>query len=109
MKPIRTYEIRVDGYSDVKYSARSPAKARWRCYGDFGQVSCCSFGEFLAMSTIRRVDNPAGIGDRILVCGKPATRCLGSGNANYYMFDDSDEIMVAHDLEIRPMPAQVAA
>ena len=102
MKPIRTYGVKVDGYGEAFYSARSPAKARWRAFQDFGIVSTCSFAEFLRRSTIRRADDPPGVGARILVCGKPATRVIGrSPIGNYYMYDDSDVIYTAHDTEIR--------
>ena len=106
LKPIRTYAIEVTGYSPVLYSARSPAKARWRAFQDYGVVSTCSFAEFLALSSCRRADNPPGVGDRILVCGKPATRVIGrSPLGNYYMYDDSDVISTAHETEIKPMVA----
>ena len=106
MKPIRTYAIEVSGYSPALYSARSPAKARWRAFQDYGVVSTCTFAEFLARSTIRRADNPKGVGDRILVCGKPATRVIGrSPVGNYYMYDDSDVIYTAHETEIEPLAA----
>ena len=56
----------------------------------------------IAASSIRRVADPEGIGKRILVCGKPATRVIGrSPTGNYYMYDDSDVIYTAHDTEIR--------
>lgn len=104
MKPIRTYAVKVEGFSPVLYSARSPAKARWRAYQDYGIVSTCSFREFLGRSTIRLSDNPPRVGDRILVCGKPATWVIGrSPIGNYYMYDDSDVIYTAHDTEIKPM------
>lgn len=106
MKPIRTYAVEVTGYTEVLYSARSPAKARWRAYQDYGVISTCSFGEFLATSTIRRAKDPPGVGDRILVCGKPATRVIGrTPLGNYYMYDDSDVIYTAHDSEIRSVAA----
>lgn len=106
MRPIRTYAIKVEGFSPVLYSARTPAKARWRAYQDYGVVSTCSFAEFLRRSTISRADNPPSVGDRILVCGKPATRVIGrTPNGNYYMHDDSDVIYTAHETEIKPMAA----
>lgn len=106
MKPIRTYGITVEGYTEALYSARSPAKARWRCYQDYRNVSTRSFAEFLAISTIRRAPDPPGVGQRILVCGKPATRVIGrSPIGNYYMYDDSDVIYTAHDTEIKSMVA----
>lgn len=100
-KPIKTYEVHVDGYGEVLFSSRTPAKARWQAYQAFGVCSTCTFSEFLARSSIRLVANPPGIGDRIYVCGKPATRVIGrSPGGNYYIYDDSDFIYTCHDSEI---------
>lgn len=104
MKEIRTYEISVDGYGSCKFSGRSAATARYRAYEAFGVVSNCTFREFLVRSTIRRVPNPPGVGDRILVCGKPATRVIGPGLGDYYVYDDSDVIYTAHPSEIEAAP-----
>lgn len=107
MKPIRTYAVKVEGFSPVLYSARSPAKARWRAYQDYGIVSTCTFRDFLSLSRCSlAIAVPPGVGDRILVCGKPATRVIGrSPVGNYYMYDDSDVIYTAHETEIKPMAA----
>lgn len=104
-REIRTYAVRVDGYGEPLFSARSAAKARWQAFQAFGVCSDCSFGEFLRRSSIRRVANPPGVGERILVCGKPATRVIGrSPGGNYYVYDDSDVIYTAHPTEISPAP-----
>lgn len=99
IRPIRTYEIAVDGYTPILYSARSPAKARWRAFVDYGVVSTCNFGEFLATSRCRRVDDPPEVGQRIVVFGKAARRVIGRGNA--FMYDDGDAILTAHDLDVQ--------
>lgn len=102
MSDIKTYEVRVDGYDPCKFVGRTPAKARWRAYQAFGIVSNCSFQEFLARSTIRKVNDMPGHGEQILVCGRPATRIIEPGHCgNRYCYDDSDVIYTAHDSEIK--------
>lgn len=103
--PIRTYEVTLRGWPPHPYSARSPAKARvqcWRAYSAYDDR--CDFKSFLKLvQSVRVVADPPGIGERILVCGRPATRVLGgikSGRANYFMWDDGDEILTAHPSEI---------
>lgn len=103
LKPIRTYAVTVEGFPPVLYSARSPGKARSHCFGDW-RSGCggdaATFSGFLRISTVRLADNPPGIGERILVCGKPATRVIGRGNSIAFMRDDGDCIMVAHPSEV---------
>jgi hypothetical protein len=106
VRPIRTYAVTVDGFPEPHlYSARSPAKARvqcWRAYCAYDDRS--TFGSFLKISRIRRAPDPPGIGDRILVCGIPATRVIGHGQYTHFMRDDSDTILLAHPSEVQPMP-----
>lgn len=103
MKPIQTYAVKVEGFPAILYSARSPGKARSRCFDDW-RSGCggdqATFSGFLRISTVRRAENPPGIGERILVCGKPATRVIGRGSSIAFMYDDGDEIMVAHPSEV---------
>lgn len=100
--PVRTYSVKVDGFPAMLYSARSPGKARTRCYWDYVSVfDETTFKQFLTKSTVRRADDPPGVGKRILVCGKPATRVIGRGSAIAFMWDDTDEIMVAHPTEVQ--------
>jgi len=106
LKPIRTYAARVEGFPEILYSARSPGKARALCFRDW--CSGCggdraNFSGFLRFSTVRRCEAPKGVGERILVCGKPATRVIrGSArmSRNLFMYDDGDAIMICHDSEI---------
>ena len=106
MKPIRTYEITVRGFSSQLYPARSPAKARWRCYGDFSSAyDNIPFKEFLKMSSLRVVPNSHGTGERILVSGRPATRVYHPSNGQYvwFMWDDGDVILCSHPLDVQPV------
>lgn len=102
---IRTYSVTVRGFElePVRISARSPSKARaaaWRYYLSYDDS--CSFSRFLSMSTIQRIENPAGVGDRILVGGLLATRVLGNGGQGIaFMRDDSDAIFYSHPGDVR--------
>jgi hypothetical protein len=110
VKPVRIYEVSVDGWGEAKYSARSPGKARARAYSDWTSAagSSKSFGEFLTMSRVRRVAETPGHGDRIVVSGRTVTRVyhplIGNG-AVFYMRDDGDEVLSSHPLDVSPAPA----
>ncbi len=105
MKPIRTYEVSVRGFPPALYSARSPAKARARCYREYcATFDGVSFGEFLSRSSVRRASDPPGIGERIIVGGLPATRVIGYGQYVHYMRDDSDTVLCSHPLDVQACP-----
>lgn len=102
MKPVSTYEITVRGFPPMLYSARTPSKARARCWRDYGIMDdrVTTFKDFLLMSSLKKVPNPRGIGERILVAGLPATRVIGFGQYTHFMRDDSDTILLAHPSEV---------
>lgn len=104
MSPVKTYEITVRGFPPMLYSARTPAKARARCWRDYEVMDDrgTTFMDFMKMSTIRRVPNPPGIGERIVVAGLPAVRVIGHSQYCHFMRDDSDEILLAHPSEVAP-------
>lgn len=105
LKPIRTYEITVDGFPPASYSARSPAKARVRAWRDYCSAYDASFKKFMQISRIARVDDPPGIGRRILVSGEPATAVIGYGQYVHFMRDDSDVILCSHPLDVQEVLA----
>ena len=105
LPPIRTYAITIRGFEPALYSARSPAKARARCWRDYDVYNNVTFGDFLRISTLRRAPDPPGIGERILVAGLPATRVIGHGQYVHFMRDDSDVVLCAHPSDVAPMPA----
>lgn len=111
MKPVSTYEITVRGFPPMLYSARTPSKARARCWRDYSVMDDreTKFRDFLAMSSIKRVPNPPGIGERIMVAGVPAVRVIGHGQYTHFMRDDSDTILLAHPSEVAPMPDSARA
>lgn len=104
MRAIRTYGVTIRGFPEALYSARSPAKARACCFRNFTEAyDGVSFREFLSSVTVRRADNPPGIGERITVLGKAATRCIGYGsNRVWFMYDDGDVVLCAHPSDVTP-------
>lgn len=106
MQPIRTYQVIVRGFPPILYSARSPSKARAACWHDYQVMDdrLTTFRDFLAMSSIRRVPDPPGIGERILVAGGPATRVIGHGQYTHFIRDGSDVILLAHPSEVAAVP-----
>lgn len=102
MKPVRTFGVTVRGYPEMTYSARSPGKARARCYRDYcSTFDNVTFKDFLSRSTVRVIENPPGVGERIIVLGRPATRCFGYGaNRIYFMRDDEDVVLCAHPSDV---------
>jgi len=102
LRPIRTYEVRIDGYGEATYSARSPSKARARAWRDFTSVWEWSFHEFLCRSSVRRVPDPPYF-RRALIAGKLGTIIYSPHNGIRFMRDNSDEIFSAHESEIKPL------
>jgi hypothetical protein len=110
VRPVCTYEIKVQGFPPMLYSARTPSKARARCWRDYSVMDdrVTTFMDFLKMSTIKRVPNPPGIGERILVAGVPAVRVIGHGQYTHFMRDDSDTILLAHPSEVGAVSVSVS-
>ena len=50
---MRTYEVTVDGFPPVIYSAASSGKARTRAWHDFNNAFDCTFKNFLRISRVR--------------------------------------------------------
>jgi hypothetical protein len=104
MKPIRTYAVTVKGYGEALYSARSPGKALARAWRSFQNVNDqLTFAGFMKIATARRVKDPPGCGERILLAsGETVTRiyCPTQGHYVHYMKDDSDVALCAHPLDV---------
>lgn len=101
LPPIKTYSIAVEGFSPQRYSARSPGKARAAAWRDYSCAWDVSFRRFLEVSSVVRILNPPGVGDRILVGGVPATRALGRGDQYvWFMRDDSDVLLCSHPSDV---------
>lgn len=62
----------------------------------------------MQISRIARVDDPPGIGERIMVGGEPATTVIGYGQYVHYMRDDEDVILCSHPLDVQHSPQEVA-
>lgn len=104
MLPVKTYSIKVDGYGPHLYSARTPAKAKAQAWRAYRLCHDISFGDFLLKLHLYRVANPEGVGDRILVNDRPATRCVGrSDHYVWFMYDDSDVVLCSHPADVTPI------
>lgn len=110
---IKTYEVRVSGFPPALYSARSPAKARARCWRDYlSYDDAANFRDFLKRSTIRRVPDPPGVGERVMIAGLPATTVhnYAAGHYVWFMRDDSDAVLCSHPADVtradKPEPGE---
>lgn len=103
-RPVRTYAVTVERYGEAMYAARSPGKAFGRAYRDMLTArDDLKFADFMKMARLRRVKDPPGCGERIVVQGRTVTRCYGPASPAigiYFMPDDSDEVLVAHPLDV---------
>lgn len=104
---VKTYEIEIEGYSPVRYCARTMGKARYRAFVEFSNVWTITFTEFVhRIMSCRLVPNSGHTGERRLIAGEPATLVeLQGRNGIYFMRDGSDVIMSAHPLEVKPLPS----
>lgn len=104
MKPVRTYEVTVTGFPGVLYSARSPGKARARAWREYITLSeMTTFKAFLSISIVRRVPDPPGCGERIVVNGRTVTKVyspVGHRRGVHFMPDDSDAVLAAHPADV---------
>ena len=105
-RPIRSYAVKVEGFLEHTYSARSAPQARVQCWRQYlSYDSDTTFGQFLRMSSIRSVPNPPGVGERILVGGLPATRVQPVGQYVGFMRDDSDAVLCSHPADVEAIHA----
>ena len=104
MKPVRAYQVTVEGFPPMLYSGRTPAAARTRAWHDFTAAYECNFGQFLKLSRVSRAAWADGQHRRVIVLGKPATIIIHPYRRDLFMYDDSNVVMCAHHSEIQPMP-----
>ena len=105
MKPIRTFEVTVTGFPPLKYAARSIGKALARAYSDYtAATNAIGFANFMGISRARRVEDPPGCGERIVVAGETVTRVYDhrhvAGGPVYFMRDDSDAVLCSHPRDV---------
>lgn len=101
---VRAYEVTVQGYPPMLYSARSAAKARSRAWRDYQTVYDCSFKDFMKQSRVTRAVWADGQHKRVMILGKLATIIIHPHRRDQFMYDGSDVIMVAHHSDIKEMP-----
>jgi len=105
---IKTYSLRVDGFTPVMFSARTRSKAMsigYRAYLSYDDR--CTFRHFLQIATVHRVPDPPGVGKRVTIGGEPATTVIPAGGYDgmfplqpAFMRDDSHVIFRAHESEV---------
>lgn len=59
---IRTYEVIIDGFPPVTFSALSPAQARMEAWQCFTHAYECTFKDFLKISRVHRCSVPTDDG-----------------------------------------------
>jgi hypothetical protein len=103
---VKSYAIAVEGFPEAIYCGRRPSNARLQCYRAYCSYRDIPFREFLTIARLRRVPNPPGVGDRILVGGQPATRVLPVGQYVGFLRDDSDVVLCSHPNDVEPTDAR---
>lgn len=114
-RPVRTFEVTVAGFGSALYSARTPGKAMGCAFRSFRNVNDrMRYAGFMQIAKVRRVKDPAGCGERIVVettAGvlKTVTRCYGpTAQYVYFMSDDSDDVLSCHPLDVRDQGRKAA-
>lgn len=105
---LKPYDVTVAGFPAMLFPAASAGKARaaaWHQYCSYRQVT---FGEFLALSVVRRSAKPPyRFGEPITVAGLPAYRVPGFvGSYVRFVRDDSDIILCSHPADVQPAEAK---
>jgi hypothetical protein len=100
---LKAYEVVVRGYGPVRYEAISPGNARAKAWRDYSEARNTPFGEFLTLSSVRRIEAPERFGEEVTVSGRRAYLCLGL-HGQYVRFcrDDSDLVLLSHPNDIGP-------
>lgn len=104
MSDVRAYEVTVQGFPPMLYSARTPSKARTRAWHDYQSAYDCRFGDFMKVCRVTRASWADSQHQRAMVHGKPATIIIHPHRRDMFMYDGSDVVMVAHHSEIQPIP-----
>lgn len=100
MNEVRAYQVTVEGFPPMSYSARSPGKARARAWQDYQAAYECDFKQFMRISRVTRAPWEDGRHTRVLVNGKPATLVIHPYRRDLFIYDGSDHVMCAHHSEI---------
>jgi hypothetical protein len=109
MGPIKTFEAQVRGFPPFLISARTRSQAMAQVFRSYQHYDdSATFKRFLTLCRCVRVPDPDYVGQRILVSGKPATKCIANGGSPsghyvYFMFDDSDTILCSNPSDVVPM------
>ena len=100
---LKRYKVTVPNYGADHFFAKNTGQARARAFRALQRANDqITFKRFLQMKPkIKRVDDPAVFGNRILVDGKPAYWVeRAGGNSIRFCWPNSDKIMISHELDV---------
>lgn len=96
---VRPWLVTVGSFRGQVYVARSRGKALAKAWRDYQVLGPTSFGDFLRIATVER-SHMVGFGRRIRVAGLPAYRVGERGQYVAFVRPDSDEVLLAHPLDV---------
>jgi hypothetical protein len=107
---IKTYEVSVIGYPSAPYSAKSAGRARAIAWREYSECRNCTFKDFMRISAVRRIPNPPGVGEAIMVGGKLGFRAVGwNGQYVRFVWPDSDVVLCSHPLDVSAVQSLTGA
>lgn len=99
---VKAYTVTVDGYTAVRYVAKSAGKARAAAWRDFQIVGPCSFKDFMRRASVRSASPGATFGTPITVGGEPAFQVGYDGHYVQFVRPDSDVVLNSHPNDVSP-------
>lgn len=99
---MKAWRVHVSGFSSVRYFAASRGKALSAAWSDYSSFNAVSFGEFLKIAKVFRIDSYDGFGDLIEVGGQPAHYLTSDSQYVHICRPDSDVVLFAHPLDVYP-------
>lgn len=101
MSAIKSIEVSVRGFDPVVYSHVTAAAAFSRAWSDYCHAFECTFRHFMTIARRRTVENPAGVGEPIRVCGRNAWTLEPRRHTTRFVYDGERVVMTAHHSEIQ--------
>lgn len=100
MSAITTIEVSITGLNPVKFSHVSASAAFARAWREYRLAYDCTFKHFMSIARRRIIENPAGVGAPIRVCGRNAWTLEPRQHTTKFVYDGEVTIMIAHHSEI---------
>lgn len=101
MSAVTSIEVSISGFPPVVYSHVTAAAAFARAWSDYCNAYECTFGHFMKIARRRKIENPAGVGSAIRVCGRNAWTLEPRRHSTRFVYDGERTMMVAHHSEIQ--------